>query len=113
MRSQRDEFPASVKVAAFERADGKCEMCTKKIVSIAIYDHYPVPAAIGGTGTLSNCRVLCRRCNDDVTNTKDKPAIAKTKRIAETRMGLRAPKRGGFRRPPPGYSSWTRSMKED
>lgn len=93
MRSHRDEFPAQVKVARFEYAKGRCELCRKLIVSVAHYDHYPVPASLGGPGTFENCRCLCRLCHERVTRETDQPGIAKSKRIAETRMGLRAPKR--------------------
>jgi hypothetical protein len=109
MRSARAEFPDSVKVARFRYAGGKCEICLKTIVTIAHYDHYPVPAAIGGPGTFDNCRVLCKTHHEEITRTVDVPAIAKTKRISETRMGLRAPKRGGFRKPPPGFNVWTKT----
>lgn len=93
MRSRRDEFPAQVKVDRFKHAGGRCELCRKLIVSVAHYDHHPVPAALGGPGTFDNCRCLCRLCHERVTREYDVPAIAKSKRIAETRMGLRAPKR--------------------
>ena len=113
MRSHREEFPDSVKVARFNHANGKCEQCLRKIVRVAIYDHFPIPAALGGPGTFENCRVLCGTCNDEITNTKDKPAIAKSKRILETRMGLRAKKRGGFRKAPENYDAFNRRWRDE
>lgn len=113
MRSRRDEFPAQVKVERFEFANGRCELCRKLIVSVAHYDHYPVPAALGGTGTVDNCRCLCRICHERVTREHDQPAIAKSKRISEKRMGLRAEKRSGFRKSPPGYDSFNRRMRDE
>jgi hypothetical protein len=92
MRSNRDEFPAHIKVDRFTLAKGRCELCRKLIVSVAHYDHFPVPAALGGPGTFENCRCLCRLCHERVTREHDQPAIAKSKRIVETRMGLRAKK---------------------
>lgn len=93
MKSSRAEFPASVKDARFDHAQGKCELCLKPIVRVAHYDHYPVAAALGGLGTFANCRCLCKPCHERVTREHDVPAIAKSKRILETRKGLRAPKR--------------------
>lgn len=93
MRAHRNEFPAQVKIERYNYAKGRCEICGKLIVSVAHYDHYPIPAALGGPGTFNNCRCLCRLCHERVTREHDVPAIAKSKRIAETRMGLRAPKR--------------------
>lgn len=93
MKSSRAEFPASVKFARYEHAKGKCELCLKPIVTVAHYDHFPVAAALGGKGTFENCRCLCKRCHEQVTREHDVPAISKSKRILETRMGLRAPKR--------------------
>lgn len=111
MRSRRDEFSAQVKVDRFKFANGRCELCRKLIVSVAHYDHYPVPAALGGLGTFDNCRCLCRLCHERVTREHDQPAIAKSKRIAETRMGLRAPKRK-MQKAPPGYDTFNRRWRE-
>lgn len=113
MKSSRSEFPASVKIEAFKRDNGTCQLCLKKIVRVAHYDHWPVAAALGGSGTLENCRLLCRPCHERITRTVDLPVIAKCKRVAETRMGLRAPKRQGFRRPPANYDSWSRRIRDD
>lgn len=95
MRSHRDEFPKSVKAEALARCGGICECgCGLAIQGTPHYDHYPVPAAIGGTGTLDNCRVLDPKCHKRITDTKDIPAIAKTNRIREKRLGFRETKRG-------------------
>jgi hypothetical protein len=64
------------------------------------YDHWPVPAALGGPGTLENCRVLDPKHHKQITDSKDIPAIAKSKRVADKRIGLRQTHRGfqGWRR---------------
>lgn len=105
----RQEFSKRTKLTAYERCKGICECgCGQKIIS-AEYDHWPVPAAIGGSNELSNCRVLAKRCHRVITAEKDAPAIAKTRRVFEKRAGVRD-KRRGFKKPPPGYSAWTRSI---
>mgnify|MGYP003386805273 CR=1 FL=1 len=87
-RAARDEFPKSVKVAAFERAKGRCECrCGKKILGTPIYDHYPIPASLGGPGTLENW-VLDQKCDRPITN-KDISDLAKGQRIYENRIGAR------------------------
>ena len=103
----RQEFSKAVRLAAWERCNGLCECgCQQKIIS-AEYDHFPVPAAIGGSNELSNCRVLTKRCHRVLTAEKDVPAIAKTRRVYEKRAGVRDTKRG-FKKPPAGYNPWTR-----
>lgn len=93
----RQEFPKSVKLAAFERCAGRCECgCGLKIIGTPHYDHYPIPAAINGPGTLDNCRVLDPKHHRQITAEKDIPEIAKSTRIYEKRIGART-KRGGFR----------------
>lgn len=95
----RDEFPRSVKEAAYERSGGRCECgCGFKIRGTPIYDHYPVPASFGGPGTLENCRVLDPKCNHRITYKVDIPKIAKAKRIRDKQLGLRSRKS----RPMPG-----------
>jgi len=107
----RREFPAKVKVVAFKRAEGCCESCGVKIRpgNGPHYDHR-VPDAVGGEPTADNCQVLCRSCHGVKTYTQDVPAIAKTKRIRKRHINAED-KRGGFRKPPPGYNAWTRRME--
>ena len=93
MRSHRAEFPRNVKEQALERCGGRCECgCMLMIQGTPIYDHFPVAAALGGPGTLANCRVLDPKCNKLITSKTDIPAIAKTHRIRDKRIGLRQSK---------------------
>lgn len=86
---KRREFPAKVKMAAFERADGRCEGCSAKLVPGKYqYDH-AIPDATGGEPTLSNCVVLCSNCHGSKTATMDAPRIAKTRRQSQKHVGAR------------------------
>jgi len=88
--SKRAEFSKKVKLAAWERCGGYCECgCMLKIIGIPEYDHFPVPAAIGGEATLENCRVLMKKHHRRITAEKDIPEIAKSQRIFEKRIGVR------------------------
>lgn len=101
----REEFPAKVKLAAWNRERGHCQECGRKITKGVQYDHR-IPAAIGGPPTVENCDVLCTPCHSLKTTTADVPAIAKTKRIiakaakAERRKGRPLPgtKASGLRK---------------
>lgn len=94
----RQEFPEKVKIAAFERAAGKCERCTSPLVGSnrPQYDH-STPDAVGGEPTLANCVVLCRSCHARKTSENDIPEIAKTKRIRSKHLNAKGKRRGGFR----------------
>ena len=108
--SQRHEFPKKVRLDAWDRSAGNCECCGVKILGTPHYDHHPVPAGIGGPATLDNCRVLDSKCHRVATLEHDTPAVKDTTRIFEKRIGARD-KRGGFRKPPPGYDPWARRMR--
>lgn len=91
---KRDEFPGKVKLALWDRCKGHCECgCGVKIIGTPIYDHYPVPASLGGPGTVENGRVLDPKCNKRITYGKDIPELAKSDRIFEKRIGIRKSKR--------------------
>lgn len=91
----RAEFTKSTKAAAFLRANGRCECgCGSRVTPGEVqYDHWPVPAALGGSNEVSNCRVLRTKCHRQITATKDVPAISKSARIADKARGLRTTKR--------------------
>lgn len=86
----RREFPKSVKLAAWDRANGHCEECGVKIRAGLgpHYDHV-IPDAVGGEPVLENCAVLCRTCHGVKTARADIPAIAKTKRVRDKSLGVR------------------------
>lgn len=88
----RQEFSAKVKVAAFDRANGRCERCTAKIgVGNVEYDH-AIPCALGGEPTEANCVVLCKTCHRSKTSKDDVPRIAKAKRQKRKQAGVRKPR---------------------
>lgn len=95
--AKRQEFSDKVKLAAWQRSKGNCE-CPEcrgvlKVVGTAEYDHYPIPASLGGPGTLENCRVMSKKCHRRITAEKDIPELAKSDRIFEKRIGIRKSKR--------------------
>lgn len=75
----RREFPAKIKLAAWDRCKGICEACRLKIIGRAEYDHR-VPCALGGEPTLENCECLCAKCHRRKTSTEDVPRISKAVR---------------------------------
>lgn len=92
----RREFPAKVKVAAYERSKGHCEKCGVRLsVGKFAYDHV-LADAIGGEPTLENCEVLCVPCHSGKT-VSDVGRIAKAKRQRAVHVGAKIHR--GFRKP--------------
>jgi 5-methylcytosine-specific restriction enzyme A len=88
----RREFPARVKVAAYERSQGLCEVCTAPLLPGRFdYDHR-LPDGLGGPPTLENCVVACKACHGVKTTTQDVPTIARAKRIAAKHVGAKSPR---------------------
>lgn len=88
----RREFPAKVKVSAFERSGGKCESCGAKLFGGNIeYDHSRADG-LYGEPTLGNCVVLCKTCHSAKTRT-DVARIAKAKRSERAHIGANTPGR--------------------
>jgi hypothetical protein len=83
----RREFSKSVRVAAWERSNGQCEACTRKLFPGDIHYDHRIPDALGGEPTLENCDVLCRSCHGLKTTKADVPTIAKAKRIYAKHIG--------------------------
>lgn len=90
MTRQRREFSKKVKLAAWMRSGGRCECgCGVKIIAGdgPEYDHIEEDY-LGGEPTLENCMVMRKRCHDAKT-AKNRPAIDKTRRGFEKRIGAR------------------------
>lgn len=103
----RREFPGKVRVAAWKRSSGHCEVCTRKLSEGDIYYEHIVCDALGGPPTLENCGVYCKTCWSLKTRTYDHPTIAKVKRIEIRHVGAKR-----SRRPMPGSraSGWRKKM---
>lgn len=93
----RREFPAKVKVAAYERSKGNCEGCGAMLFAGKFqYDH-DKPDYFEGEPTLENCKVLCTNCHGEKTARNDMPKIAKSKRVRKKHLGIKKPNSGrGF-----------------
>lgn len=107
---ERAEFPTAVKRAAFRRCcrDGTpyCEGCGIELKPGNIEYEHVVPDGLGGTNTLDNCKVYCRKsCARRKTDDEDNPRMAKADRVLRKTYGLaprgRRIQSAGFRRPPP------------
>ena len=99
----RREFPARVKVAAYERSGGKCEACKAPLrPGKFAYDHV-LPDGLGGAPVIENCAVLCDACHGVKTGRQDVPQIAKMKRQRAKFIGAKPTK---FRRPPGIRFDW-------
>lgn len=106
--TRRREFPAKVKVAAFERSGGRCESCTAPLaVGKFHYDHR-VPDALGGEPVLGNCEVLCLACHGAKTAGGDVPRIAKAKREQARHIGAKARPRNAI--PGSRGTRWKRKL---
>lgn len=88
----RREFPAKVKLAAYERCqkDGKphCEECGLRIVGVPEYDHIK-PDGLGGEPTLENCAVLCGKCHRIKTHEHDRPVMQKADNQKKAAAGVK------------------------
>jgi 5-methylcytosine-specific restriction enzyme A len=103
----RREFPAKVKVAAFERCGGQCERCTARLGPGNVEYHHRIADALGGEPVLENCEVLCRACHSVSTRTVDVPAVARAKRREAKHLGAHRSSR-----PMPGgrQSKWKKKL---
>ena len=87
----RREFTKAVKLAAWQRSQGRCEECTRKLFPGDIeYDH-ELPCGLGGDATLANCVVRCKSCHLAKTTKQDVPTIARARRKAAKNIGAHRP----------------------
>ncbi|MBR1206580.1 hypothetical protein JQ562_30730 [Bradyrhizobium sp. AUGA SZCCT0051] len=108
---ERQEFPQSVRKAAFARCcrecrvEGvenlagrpQCENCGKEVRSGGfIYEHVQ-PDGLGGEPTAANCKVHCLPCADVKTHTEDNPRMRKADAVLKSAYGLKPAKRSKIR----------------
>ena len=88
---RRREFPAKVKLAAWERCKVNgvphCEECKLRIVGRGDYDHV-LADGLYGEPTLGNCEVLCSKCHKLKTHEHDRPLMQKADNIAKKNAGI-------------------------
>lgn len=87
MSRSRREFTAKIKVAAFQRSGGRCEMCSASLIPGKIEYHHLIPCALGGDASLDNAVCACKACHAVSTATVDIPAVAKAKRRQAAHAG--------------------------
>jgi len=108
--TRRAEFSKATKLARFNYAGGKCEVCGQKIISGAEYDH-AVEETLTHDNSFENCVCMCGRCHARKTKQR-RPEIDKTRRVFEKRAGLRKSSRG-FRKAPDGWDSFNRRWRDE
>lgn len=100
---KRREFPAKVKLAAWDRCKVNgvphCEGCHLRIIGRGQYDH-DLADGLSGEPTLENCKVLCSKCHLRKTVEHDRPLMEKADRIAKKNAGMKRkypwPRQRGF-----------------
>ena len=104
----RKEFPARVRVAAYERCKGLCEGCGARLMTGAFHYDHVLPDHLGGEPTLKNCQCLCRACHGSKTAGQDVPQIAKAKRQQQAHIGAKTASRNII--PGSRNSKWKRTF---
>ena len=100
--TDRKEFSAKVKVAAFKRDNGRCQECNKDLSPGDVFYDHIIADANGGQPTLDNCQCLCRVCHKLKTDLVDTPKAAKTDKTPAARaertlaVGCWAPELAGM-----------------
>lgn len=89
----RIEFPSKVRVAAADRANGKCQKCGLPFGAKRKHFDHILPAALGGEPTLANCQVLCEPCHMEKTAKEDIPRIRKADRQKRAALGIKDERR--------------------
>ena len=88
--SPNSAIPPRVRLRAFERADGHCQLCTRKIVAGErwIADHI-VALINGGENRETNLQVICDWCDRKVKTPADVAEKARTARIRAKHLGIK------------------------
>lgn len=101
----RQNFPRAVRRAAYERAGGRCEVCTADLTGQRWECDHVIADWLGGRPVLGNARCLCVACHASKTRA-DRQMIAKAKR----QKRAHETGRGRARRGPPmrsrSFTGW-------
>jgi 5-methylcytosine-specific restriction enzyme A len=84
----RHEFSVATKVAAWRRANGKCENCRLPFGGRRPEYHHMKDDFFGGTATLENCLCICPPCHRWFTS-QAAPRMAKTRRQEKSVAGIK------------------------
>lgn len=86
-------IPARVRLRVFDRAHGRCEICSRKIMSGNDWQADHIVALInGGENRESNLRCVCAWCHGEKTKS-DVAEKSRVARIRKKRLGLTKAKR--------------------
>jgi len=88
----RLEFPQSVRKAAWQRADGRCECGCGLHFDLnhpkgCPEYHHRIEAYLGGDNSLDNCLCIRKDCHAVITATESAPRAAKVRREEKRRTG--------------------------
>ena len=87
-RMKREEFSKRVKLSAWERSGGRCQVCSAKLFPGNIEYHHSQECTFGGDATEENCVVVCRSCHSAITQ-KQAAVIAKSNRVRNRHLGIK------------------------
>lgn len=87
----RIEFTKKTRILAFQRADGRCEICGVKLYAGNVDFDHRIPAELGGDATLENCQALCRTHHKLKTKT-DHKNIGRARRVHAKHIGIKRPR---------------------
>jgi hypothetical protein len=85
-------IPPAVKLRIWNRANGNCQICTRRILAgeVKHYDHV-TPLADGGTHSEGNLQIACVACHAEKTAV-EATARAKVRAKAKSVLGINRPK---------------------
>lgn len=110
---ERNEFPQSVRKAAFRRCCKNgvphCEGCGNELRSGGIFYEHMDPDGLGGEPTLENCQVRCTVCKKSKDKT-DNAIMTKADNVTKSAYGLKPSPRhkiksAGFQKSAPQHSA--------
>jgi 5-methylcytosine-specific restriction endonuclease McrA len=106
------QAPPRVRLRVFERCEGRCHRCGRKIRPGGKWTLEHLTAIIlGGRNSEDNLGCTCEWCLP-IKNAEDQSAKSKLAKITKRHIGVKENKRG-FPKPPPGFRySWRTGRME-